>query len=92
MKLKLAHVANGDISGGYWQPPIDKKPITLELPTLRACSAALDTWVTRNGLGSGNMARECGYVFDGGKQIAEISYNGRAWEPGMVGKKPIELT
>ena len=86
MTLTLHHIKNGDIThderAGYWTPPIDSPRMTVEVSTLREASNALRAWVNRNGLGGGNLARDCGEVRDAGKVVACISYNGRVWQPG----------
>jgi hypothetical protein len=98
MRIILHHVRNVDLmhgqgnGSGYWQPPIDRARIVKEVESLAEASAALVAWVTRNGLGSGNLAGDCGDVVGNGKKIARVSYNGRVWEPGDWPTKEIVLS
>ena len=70
---------------GYWSDPVGPPRTVVECDTLKECSAALVAWRDRNGLGSGNMARDCGNVKRDGKVIARVSYNGRIWTPHDFG-------
>jgi hypothetical protein len=98
MIIILHHVKNVDLmhgqgnGTGYWEPAIDKRRIVQEVSSLAEASAALTQWVARNGLGGGNLARDCGEVRDNGKVIARVSYNGRVWEPGEWPTKEIVLS
>ena len=84
MTIVLAHARNPDIDGGYWDgaPDCPKKQI-VAVGSLEEASRALTEWTGKHGLGGGNMARDCGKVMHGRKEIARISYNGRAWQPGV---------
>ena len=81
MELILAHASNPDIAGGYWQPSVDPKRTVVEVPSLAAARSAFIAWRDRNGLGSGNIARDGGLVSEGKKPLARISYNGKVWTP-----------
>ena len=85
MKLTLAHTANPDVRGGYWDGvPAGPKRQVVEVASLAEASAKFVAWRDANGLGGGNIdgRHGCGEVRDGTKVVARISYNGRAWEPG----------
>jgi len=86
--VTLTHCANCDIGGGYWQPPVDPKNKLVCVSSLEEAQTVFEAWRDRNGLGGGNMARDCGDVRDGeqqGKVIARFSYNGRCWTPFEYG-------
>lgn len=92
MTLTLAHASNPDVAGGYWSGrPTAPKRQTVQVSSLEEASKRLRDWCTENDLGGGNMGRGCGEVTQGGKLIARISYNGRAWEPGAYPTKEIPL-
>jgi len=83
-EVKLSHAPNPDIADGYWQ---DGNPfalnVTAKVPNLLSASVVCRNYITRNGLGGGNWTG--GQVFENGKQIARVSYNGRVW--GMDGNE-----
>jgi hypothetical protein len=81
MKIRLQHIANPDIAGGYWDTPKDLKRQDIECIALEGCARVMRGWVEYNGLGSGNMAAHCGEVTQNGRVIAVVSYNGRVWTP-----------
>ena len=87
MRIRLEHVKNVDLicgqgdSSGYWCEPVDPEELYLFVESLRDASMILREWVTRNGLGGGNMARCCGEVTEDNRVIAKVSYNGRVWTP-----------
>lgn len=84
--LVLSHVRNCDIrSGGYWEEPTDPKKMVVGADTLVEARALFEAWRDRNGLGGGNMSRNCGDVREGRKVIARFSYNGRLWTPAEFG-------
>ena len=57
---------------------------------LRGASAAVKSFRDRTGIGGGNWSG--GQVFDDkGEQVAQVSYNGRVWEPGKWPTKQIVL-
>jgi hypothetical protein len=93
----LHHVKNVDIAhdsrAGYWQPPVDPKRLKLtDQPDLQTARAGFEAWRNRNGLGGGNMARDCGEVYDStGVLVGQFSYNGRLWEPGEWPTKEITI-
>lgn len=85
--LVLAHVANCDIGGGYWETPVDPKKMVVGADTLVEARALFEAWVSRNGLGGGNMSSRLGTgnVREGRKVIARFSYNGRLWTTAEFG-------
>ena len=86
MKLTLEHAPNPDISGGgYWQPCSAPLRKIVDVSDLHVAVMMFKAWRDLNGLGGGNMTRDCGTVKDNGKPIARISYNGRVWTPFPYG-------
>jgi len=82
MKIVLEHAPNPDIrDGGYWEPCDCPERQELEVGDLSVAVMVMRGWIRRYGLGGGNMTRECGTVYDSGKAIARVSYNGRVWTP-----------
>jgi hypothetical protein len=82
MIVKLGHAKNPDIHGGYWVKPKDGKR-SVDVDSFAMASGACLGYIKRNGLGAGNWSG--GQVYDGEKQVAIVSYNGRVW--GMDGKE-----
>lgn len=84
MKLTLAHEANPDIDGGYWETPTDPDILVIDVQSLQDARKEFLDWRDTNGLGGGNMSADhgCGTVTDNGKAIGHFSYNGRFWEMG----------
>ena len=86
MKVTLAHAPNPDIQKGrgYWQPTVDG-PCEVEVASLAEASRACRAYIERNGQGGGNWVG--GKVTDdAGRHVADISYNGRAWQPVADGR------
>jgi hypothetical protein len=75
MKVLLAHLPNLDITGGYWQEPIDPPLRWESVQNLTEARALCLSYIQLNGLGSGNWVG--GEVREGKQKIARISYNGR---------------
>jgi hypothetical protein len=80
MNVKLSHRPNPDIAGGYWhgKPPDGKRMVSVE--SLAEASGVCQGYIRRNDLGFGNWTG--GQVFDGKRQVAVVSYNGRIWDMG----------
>ena len=79
MQVTLKHVSNPDIDGGYWeQPKSPAKERRAEVDSFKEASELCQRYIEFNGLGGGNWAG--GQIFENGKQIAFVSYNGRVWE------------
>ena len=81
MKLKLHHVPNPDIPGGYYEPPIDPQEMIVTVDVISDASREYRQWIERNGFGGGNMGELSGSVYaDGARQpFACVSYNGNIW-------------
>lgn len=83
--VHLSHEANPDIKHGYWQDPTDDgKPVYAPVADIRHASATCRQFIERNGLGGGNWTGGAVYLAEDngnrGQHIANISYNGRAWD------------
>ncbi len=81
MNVELKHTANPDVAGGYWGgfvPSVNN--IIEQVATLEEASRACRRFIEEHELGGGNWAG--GNVYDGGKLVASVSYNGRVWLPG----------
>jgi len=86
--LHLAHGQNVDLmwgqgnGSGYRQSPEDPHSQTITVSSLKEASERFSEWITRNGLGAGNLARNAGTITEAKskKVIACVSYNGRVWD------------
>tara|TARA_R110000744_G_scaffold181079_3_gene300131 strand:+ start:9601 stop:9879 length:279 start_codon:yes stop_codon:yes gene_type:complete len=78
--MTLEHCPNPDISyhSGYWQHPINKKPIKVSKNTLKEMRGEFYKWREENGLGGGNMGF-IDVINQKNKQIGYFGYNGRFW-------------
>lgn len=88
--VKLAHVKNPDIEGGYWSPPAESGRIRFaSAEDFQEASQACLDYIAKNELGSGNWAG--GEVTRGPELVARVSYNGKVWppEPWHSGQKPL---
>lgn len=86
MKVKLAHGVNPDIQSGYWTAMKRPGSTEVDVASLGEASQKCMDYIEQYDLGGGNWAG--GQVYENGKQIARISYNGRVWD--MTGNE-IEL-
>ncbi len=78
MILRLASVGNPDFNQNPSRPLEGCEPDReVRVETLHEASVKCRQFIDENGLGGGNWAG--GQIFDGGKQIARVSYNGRVW-------------
>lgn len=81
MKLKLHHVPNPDIPGGYYdeyEHPVND--YLVEVRTLAFASGIYRDWIDNNNLGGGNIAQDSGRLYDvNGDHFATVSFNGRVW-------------
>lgn len=75
-KLTLSHAKNPDIAGGYWDEPIDGRA-KVDVATMQEAAQVCRAYIDRNGLGAGNWTG--GKLYQGKKQVARVSYNGRVW-------------
>ena len=89
MKLILEYAPNPDLmngqgnnGSGFWGKPVDPRKMELQVKTLKLARKKFTAWIARNELGSGNMTRRSGLVYDGDKIVARVSYNGRVFTPG----------
>lgn len=77
LTITLKHDPNPDIPTGYWKPAKDGVK-QVHLQSIRDASKKCLNYIKRNGLGAGNWTG--GQIYQDGKQIAQVSYNGRVWE------------
>ena len=80
--MTLEHCPNPDI-GGYYQYPVDKKPIKAIGSSYKEMRDKFCDWIHRNDLGSGNVPWTVVSVIGKDKLIkpvARFSANGRLWE------------
>jgi hypothetical protein len=71
------------VSGGYIYLAASGCP-TLKIPIESAdmASAMFQQYRDRNGIGASDMMPHCGSIFaDDGTMVANVSYNGRVWNP-----------
>ena len=89
-KVLLASVGNPDFGQDNRRslPGVPRR--TLRVASLADASKACRAYIGHYELGGGNWLG--GEVKKDGKLIAQISYNGRAWEPGDWPTKEIQLT
>ena len=80
--MTLEHCPNPDI-GGYYQYPVDKKPIKVVGGSYKEMRDKFYDWRDRNDLGAGNIPWIIVSVIDTDnliKPVARFSANGRLWE------------
>lgn len=84
-RVTMAHGPNPDIrGGGYWGDPTDTAtPQLVGVEDFAQASAVCLSYIQRNELGGGNWTG--GAIYEDGKQVAHVSYNGRVW-PGAAWK------
>jgi hypothetical protein len=89
-KVLLASVGNPDFRQDSRRslPGVPRR--TLRVASLADASKACRAYIAHYELGGGNWLG--GEVKQGGKIVAKISYNGRAWEPGNWPTKEITFT
>lgn len=88
--LLLSSVGNPDFRQDPTRslPGVRKK--TVKVHTLREASELCRAYIQEHSLGMGNWSG--GQVFEGTRQVAQISYNGRAWAAGNDRKElPLEV-
>jgi hypothetical protein len=90
MKLKLHHVPNPDIPGGYYEPPIDPQEMTITVDVISDASREYRLRIALNGVGSSNLAEDSGllYIGENAEPYAYVSYNSNVWS--MAGNKLYE--
>lgn len=77
LRLLLRSVGNPDFGEDPDRPVSPAEAV--EVPTLEAASAAVLDYVDRHRLGGGNLPTPS--VFEGNREVARVSYNGRIWLP-----------
>jgi len=55
----------------------------VKVNSIAEASQAFRKFIELNNFGASDLSAKSGEVMDGNKQIAKISYNGRAWQPGV---------
>lgn len=73
----LSHAKNPDIAGGYWTEAPTEGRVKVAATTMQDAAKLCRAYIERNNLGSGNWTG--GKVYEGKKQVARVSYNGRVW-------------
>jgi hypothetical protein len=58
---------------------------SVEVGSLADASRAFRAYIDANLLGASQLHVGAGYVTEGGKAVARVSYNGRVWSPRAVG-------
>lgn len=81
-EVSLASVGNPDFGQDPTRPLYGVKNTLAIVDSLAAAARACRKWIEDNDLGSGNWVG--GKVIDRTtkQQVAQISYNGRIWNPG----------
>lgn len=78
--VTLSHASNPDITGGYWEPPVDSgRKKRVGVASFNEASRVCMDYLKKNQIGAGNWTG--GEVLCNGKIAGRISYNGRAWCP-----------
>ncbi len=83
LKLKLEHVPNPDIPGGYHVEQNRGESLRyVSCETVIDASKKFRAWINLNDLGGGNLSATSGYIYlneEDEKPYARISYNGNVW-------------
>jgi len=79
LKVKLEAKPNHDYTGCDYRGSLNIKARFITVATLKEASEICSAFIEKNELGGGNWTG--GQVFENGKEIARVSYNGRIWEP-----------
>lgn len=89
--IRLSHEPNPDITGGYWEPPEDDgRPRFACFRDLADASRLARSYMSRNGLGSGNWTggQVISRALDGAiVPVGRVAYNGRLFN---MDDEPIE--
>ena len=86
MIVKLSHAPNPDIKGGYRGETPKENNLKPKIIDLKDASLRCRAWISNNDLGAGNWTG--GQVYEDGKKIALVSYNGKVWD---MAEKEIEI-
>jgi len=76
-QVTLSHAKNPDIAGGYWNEAPTEGRAKVAAATMQEAASLCRAFIERNSLGGGNWTG--GKVYQGKKQVARVSYNGRVW-------------
>jgi len=86
MIVKLSSCGNPDFGQDPNRPLYGcEKDKKISVDSFKEASQVCVEFISQNDLGSGNW--DGGQVFDGDKQVAQVSYNGRVWEHGELYKE-----
>jgi hypothetical protein len=79
MKVQLSSIGNPDFNQNPNMTLFGCEPNkSVEVKTFKEASDVCTKFINDNDLGSGNW--DGGQIFDGKKQVAYVSYNGRVWQ------------
>lgn len=86
MKLRMRHVPNPDIPGGYYDSdpregaPVEVEAVEIRVKTLAMASVAYRHWIDATNLGGGNIPSDSGILTESnGELVGRVSFNGRIW-------------
>jgi hypothetical protein len=81
LRVKISHVRNPGIPGGYWAGCAPTGPRTrwVAVATLDEAASACRAFIDEHDIGAGNWTG--GEVQRDGEPVARVSYNGRVWLP-----------
>lgn len=67
------------------------KRTAVSVESFAAASATMRDFIERHDFGASDLGRACGEVWDGGAEVARVSYNGKVWPPGgyVMGCEPL---
>ena len=82
MKVVIAAHGNPDYTYPCHRRDVRILPRLVDCKDLEDASRICRKFIDENELGAGNWADPCGWVYDGDEIVANVSYNGRVWEPG----------
>lgn len=78
MNVIIKHAPNPDIkNGGYWDGKPDINNVAVMVRSYAEASNVCRAFIEKTGLGGGNWIG--GQIFNGGKRVARVSFNGRIW-------------
>ena len=91
LKVELSSVGNPDFGQDPDRPLYGaEKNKKVSVSSFEEASEVVQAFIHENDLGSGNWSG--GAIFEGKKQIAFVSYNGRVWEGTEWTSKAKEIT
>lgn len=77
-EVKLSSCGNIDIGQNPSKPLFGVPSISYQFDSIEECQSSVRDYIDKYDLGSGNWSG--GNVYENGKYIGLISYNGRFWE------------